>query len=695
MTPTDFYTPAQTIASLNRETVTASCFEVLLPEDVERICKILNSSPYVGIDVECDGFSPYRGGLHGIGFSNGHNGNYYIKVNDDTIRGIAEIVETLSFSVVWVGHNLKFDMKWLELYGIRLSKFEDSYLASYVADPTAKHKLSALAGEYLNRYPADFAELVSKFSDVTLISKKGGYYKEEHCQCQDCRGTGNVRGKVRVKENKHWKILEDEGNWLWVEKDGEGLGKEAVLWLEVFKGKKCGMCKGEGHKTTEVKVNPLDFLPLQDIGDYCAEDCYESVRLWYLLNSALQRNDLYPIYELERNLMPVLLKMEQQGVTIDQEKLQEVKSVLQQGVDFWVSEFNLYAPDGNPASPSQVSQTFKALGVDIESTDKAALKRIDHPLADIVLEYRKASKLLQFADELDKPVVTTNYGFTKTGRLSSSDPNLQNIPARTEEGTLIRKCFVPHTKGNKIIALDYSAFEYRIIAYFSQDPLLLECFDKGEDFHGKLAALIFGDNYTKAQRTFVKSLNYGLAYGMGANKLSRMMSCSLEEAEDLMLQHRELVPNIWGFLHNSRESAILNGYTKTLWGRKRYYCLTSPILRKLEDNVPYSYLEYLLAERKVNFDDMKLLREAMNHPIQGTNADAIKAAKVKVYDEICKLYDTKLLLTVHDELVLEVPESKADMVYTKTKEIMENIIDLGEVPVVVDGSIADSWGDAK
>lgn len=708
MKPTDFYTYAQTKASLSRETVKAIVITHFTQATVDNLLFSLSFSTHIGIDCETRGFESFIGGLHGIGLSTGDS-NYYLVVNDDTLPFIYELLCELNPIKTWVLHNAKFDMKWLELcLGIKLCTVEDTYLMSYVLNPTAKHKIGALAGEYLNRYPMDFGVLVMKHSTEALTSKSGYYYRNIAVECAECKGLKTVRGKAKVAGTKGYTIIEDCDTYLWVEKGEKDTGKELLLSHELFKPKKCPKCKGEGVIPSEEVVHPIDYLPLQEVGDYCAEDCFEALKLYFIFDTLLKANELLPIYELERNVMPVLKAMEVRGVAIDRVKLKEVQKELESDINFWGSEYALYDSIGNPASPVQAQRALASVGFRIEKTDKATLQKIqyEHPLPDIILEHRKATKLLQFATALDVARVHTSYGNAKTGRLTSSNPNLQNIPAKSATGNLIRQCFVPSSPDMGIIALDYSAFEYRIIAHLSGDALLKKCFLESKDFHGILTGMIYGYEWdfpnkkdipkeAQAQRTWIKSVNYGLAYGMGANKLSRMLQVPLEVAQQLLEDHRDLVPDIWKFLHSSRESAILNGYTKTMWGRKRFYQLNSPDLKGLTDDVPYNYLEYLMKEKRVSYEDMAQLRESMNHPIQGTNADALKQAKIEVQRKVCNLYGANLLLTVHDELVLEAYLENIDAVYRKVKEIMEGVIDLGVIPVIVEGSISTSWGLAK
>jgi DNA polymerase-1 len=292
------------------------------------------------------------------------------------------------------------------------------------------------------------------------------------------------------------------------------------------------------------------------------------------------------------------------------------------------------------------------------------------------------STYLDALDELILPETgrvhtTFNQTVTATGRLSSSDPNLQNIPIRTEEGRKIRRVFVPSCPGCKIVSADYSQIELRILAHFSQDPSLLDAFRQGQDIHTRTASLIFGvpmEEVTSYMRSGAKAVNFGIVYGISDYGLSRNIGISRQQAGEFIDSYFCKYPRVKSFMDGIVAEAREKGYVTTLLHRRRYL----PDIRSNNFNLR-SFAE----------------RTAMNTPIQGSAADIIKKAMADLYQKMRERnLRSKLLLQVHDELVFEVPDEELDIMVDFVKNYMENAIQLS-VPLTVDIKIGDSWGNTE
>jgi DNA polymerase I len=284
-----------------------------------------------------------------------------------------------------------------------------------------------------------------------------------------------------------------------------------------------------------------------------------------------------------------------------------------------------------------------------------------------------------------------NQAVTSTGRLSSSNPNLQNIPIRTEFSRQIRKAFLP-AEGWLLAAADYSQIELRILAHLSQEPVLIAAYKQNQDIHTLTAKLLFeADTVTSEQRRLGKIINFGVIYGMGAAKFGREADVKTSEAKIFIDKFYARYPGIFDYLERVKREAIAQGYVETVCGRRRYFNFESGKLRQLKGTNPDD----------VNLDDLGnlgqldagYLRAAANAPIQGSSADIIKLAMIKV-DELLQPYQAKLLLQVHDELVLEVPPDEWAELQVKIKTAMEDAIDLS-VPMVAEIGSGKNWMEAK
>jgi len=276
---------------------------------------------------------------------------------------------------------------------------------------------------------------------------------------------------------------------------------------------------------------------------------------------------------------------------------------------------------------------------------------------------------------------TYNQTVTATGRLSSSDPNLQNIPIRTELGREIRKAFVAPA-GSELIVADYSQIELRILAHLSEDPALIAAFKNGEDIHRRTASEVWGvplDKVTKEQRSAAKAINFGIAYGMGENALAESAGIPRYEARNFIDKYFLTFPKVREYLDNAKDLAYAQGYVETIFGRRRY-------LPELKSQIPY-----LRAAGE---------RMAVNAPIQGTNADAIKLAMIELHKIVAERFglhpgaEAKMILQVHDELVFEVKKGMSQMLVPIVREKMESAIQL-RVPVKVDVRVGRSWGELE
>jgi len=336
------------------------------------------------------------------------------------------------------------------------------------------------------------------------------------------------------------------------------------------------------------------------------------------------------------------------------------------------------------------------------STDHATLEKLqgDHPVIDTILEHRTLSKLKStYVDALPKLVhkdtqrihTDFNQTITSTGRLSSSNPNLQNIPIRTAFSRQIRKAFLPEP-GWLLVSADYSQIELRILAHLSQEPVLVETYRNNQDIHAVTAKLLFEkETVTPDERRLGKTINFGVIYGMGPQRFAREAGVSVAEGKEFIDRLKQRYARVFGYLEQKKRDAIAKGYVETILGRRRYFEFNSNRLRDAKGkNTP-----------KINLDEFKgigqydagLLRAAANAPIQGSSADIIKIAMVKMH-EVLQDYQARLLLQVHDELVFEVPPNEWEELQPKIRETMESAVELS-VPLVVDVSEGKNWMEAK
>ncbi|MGF1722659.1 DNA polymerase I [Vibrio kyushuensis] len=451
---------------------------------------------------------------------------------------------------------------------------------------------------------------------------------------------------------------------------------------------------GKGKK--QLTFNQID---LEQASPYAAEDADVTLRLHNRLAEQLAKDSQFKtVYEeIEMPLVPVLSRIERTGVLVDDMMLgtqsQEIAARLDElekkAYEIAEQEFNL-------SSPKQLQAIlFEKMGLPVikktpsgaASTNEEVLQELalDYPLPKLILEYRGLAKLKStYTDKLPKMInaetgrVHTSYhqAVTATGRLSSTDPNLQNIPIRNEEGRRIRQAFVaPH--GYKILAVDYSQIELRIMAHLSGDKALLEAFQQGKDIHAATAAEIIGvpiEEVSGEQRRQAKAVNFGLIYGMSAFGLAKQLGIARGEAQQYMDTYFERYPGVMQYMEDTRSAATEQGFVETIYGRRLY----------LPEIKSSNGMRRKAAERA-----------AINAPMQGTAADIIKKAMLLV-DEWIESHGegrVKLLMQVHDELVLEVEESVLGEIESKVQQLMESAADL-DVPLIAEAGHGDNWDQA-
>lgn len=449
-----------------------------------------------------------------------------------------------------------------------------------------------------------------------------------------------------------------------------------------------------GQKKDPTKIFDV---PVNELSNYSAEDADITYKLYEKLDSELKKTGIEKVaYDIEFPLVPALELMEYEGIKIDTEALQSFSKDLQILLDNYSAEiFRLAGTEFNINSPKQLQEIlFNKLNLSTGrktktgfSTDARALEylRGDHEIIELILNYRQASKLKStYADALPNMInkktgrVHTSFNQTvaATGRLSSNDPNLQNIPIRTEMGKEIRKAFVPRDKNYVILSADYSQIELRIMASICGDEALIKAFNSGEDIHRSTAALVFQvdpKDVTPDMRRKAKEVNFGILYGIGPFGLKTRLGVTQSHAKEIIDTYFSTFKNVREFMDSSVRFAQEHGYAETLMKRRRY-------LKNINSN-----------NRVVRqFEE----RVAINMPIQGTAADMIKFAMIKIHNQLKKLNTkTKMILQVHDELVFDAHKSEIDKLKPIIKNLMETSLPL-KVPVVVDIGIGDNWLDA-
>lgn len=439
-------------------------------------------------------------------------------------------------------------------------------------------------------------------------------------------------------------------------------------------------------------------VALENAVNYAAEDADVALRLENILRQQMNSAQLALYEDVEIPVEQILFEMERTGVLIDRQQLAQQSHEL--GTELLALEKQAYQLAGQPFnlnSPKQLqSILFDKMGIPTNglkktasggiSTNEVVLEKlaVDYPLPKLILQTRTLSKLKStYTDKLPQLIdpqsgrVHTTYAqaVAITGRLASNNPNLQNIPVRTEIGRRIRRSFIAPAN-NKIVSADYSQIELRIMAHLSDDATLIDSFQHNEDIHKRTAAEIFGidqDKVTSEQRRYAKTINFGLIYGMSEYGLSKSLGIEIQAAQHFISRYFSRYPGVHEYMEKIKDQAIQKGYVETLYGRRLYL----PGLQSRNGN-----------ERAAAF------RAAINAPMQGTASDLIKLAMISVHQWLKQnKLSSRLIMQVHDELVLEVPDDETTIICKTLPDIMANVAQL-KVPLIADIGMGDNWDEA-
>ncbi|MBR1445596.1 MAG: DNA polymerase I [Alloprevotella sp.] len=584
--------------------------------DARALCQTLLACERVSIDTETTSLNPLEAELVGLSFARQEGEAWYVAVpaEREAAQRMVEIFRPLyeSESIVKIGQNLKYDLNVLTSYGVEFAApMFDTMLAHYVVQPELRHNLDYLAEIYLN---------YRKIATEELIGARG----------------------------KSQQSMRD--------------------------------------------------LPPSDIRDYACEDADMALRLVPKLEAELKERGGERVFrEIEMPLMPVLARMERWGVCLDTAALSETERLFSERLQ--TIEAEIYELAGHPFLISSPRQVGEVLFGELKLSDKARRTksgqystgeevlqqlRSKHPIVQCILDHRALKKLLNtYVEVLPKLIsprtghihTSFNQAVTATGRLSSSNPNLQNIPVRGEDGREIRKAFVPEP-GCVFFSADYSQIELRIMANLSKDEHLISAFQQGDDIHAATAARIFGKPLgavSRDERRKAKTANFGIIYGISAFGLAERMDVPRSEAKALIDSYFQTYPGVRRFIDEAVEQARQRGYIETLFGRRRYL----PDINS-RNAVVRGYAE----------------RNAVNAPIQGTAADIIKIAMIRIDQRLrAEGLHAKMILQVHDELNFSVPQAELEAVRRLVVEEMQNACQLS-VPLLADCGEGLNWLEA-
>ena len=585
-------------------------------EDAHKLFDFFITKQILCLDTETTSINPIDAELVGLSFSVEEGKAFYVAIPAERKKAerIVNIFKPLyeSTKILKIGQNIKYDMEVLMNYGVRLAApMFDTMLAHYVLQPEQKHNMDILAETLLNYQTIHIDELIGP--------------------------------------------------------------------------------KGKSQK------NMRDISPA-DICDYAAEDADITLRLYNVLKPRLKEADVEDLfYNIEMPLVPVLAEMEMNGVLLDTNALAETSKVFTDRMT--QIEKNIYELAGhqfNIASPKQVGEVLfgemkivdkpkkTKTGQYVTSEEVLQQLRSKAPIVDHILEHRGLKKLLgTYVDALPKLInphtghihTSFNQAVTATGRLSSSDPNLQNIPVRGEDGKEIRKCFIPEP-GCLFFSADYSQIELRVMAHLSGDKNMIEAFREGYDIHAATAARIYKEDIndvTRDQRTKAKRANFGIIYGITVFGLAERLEISRDEAKQLIDGYFETFPQVHDYMEKAKQLAREHGYAETFFHRRRY----------LPDITSHNATVRNFAERN-----------AINAPIQGSAADIIKIAMIRIYERFRREgIKSKMILQVHDELNFSVLPEEKEQVEKIVLEEMQNAYPL-HVPLVADSGWGNNWLEA-
>jgi DNA polymerase-1 len=586
-------------------------------EAVKELLEYLLLQKEVCFDTETTSLNAMEAELVGLSFAYLSGEAYYIPCPEDQKETEAILEELKPFfeneSILKIGQNIKYDLLVLKNYGIEVKgALYDTMLAHYLIEPEGKHGMDVLAEQYLNYKPVSITE---------LIGKKG-------------KNQGNMRD-----------VDEDT------------------------------------------------------VTAYAAEDADITLRLKEKFDPTLKENELEKLfYEVENPLIPVLTDMEFEGVRIDTDSLAELsKSLETESQEIEKRVYELAGVKFNLASPKQLGDVlFEKLKLDPKAkktktgqyaTGEEILSKLagENEIARAILDYRQMVKLKStYVDALPTMInektgrihTTYNQFVAATGRLSSINPNLQNIPIRTDRGREIRKAFVPRDENHVLLAADYSQIELRIMAAFSKDESMIEAFKNGRDIHATTAAKIFQvplEEVTSDMRRKAKTANFGIIYGISAFGLSQRLSIPRGEAKEIIDAYFKEFPAVKAYMDGVIEKARTDEFVETILGRRRY----------LRDINSRNQTMRGFAERN-----------AINAPIQGSAADLIKVAMIRVHDWMKKeKLKSKMILQVHDELVFDAHRDEVELLKKEVPKLMSEAIDL-PVPIEVEVGLGNDWLEA-
>jgi DNA polymerase I len=588
-------------------------------EAIKSLVKKLSVEKEISFDTETTHIDPNEAELVGLSFSFKKNEGYYVPCPPDqqeTKKILQHFIPVFNDeSKLWIGQNIKYDLIMLKWYGIEVKgKLFDTMLAHYVIESEGRRNMDLLSAQYLGYVPVSITE---------LIGKKG-------------KGQGNMR---------------------------------------------------------DVEV--------EDAKEYAAEDADITLQLKEAFSPLLKEKEVEKVFQkVEIPLLNVLKDMEFEGVNVDTGFLTHYSTELEAQAK--KSEESVYQQAGirfNLASPKQLGEVLfnkMQIGTTIKKTkggqhatgEDVLLKLSkENPIVEDILNFRELTKLKStYVDALPQLInkktgrVHTNYGqaIAVTGRLSSNNPNLQNIPIRTARGREIRKAFIPRDKDHVIISADYSQIELRIVAGISGDPAMGEAFRLRKDIHTATAAKVFNvkeEEVTKEMRYRAKSVNFGIIYGQSAFGLAENIGVSRTEAKEIIDAYKKEFANIQKYMDETIQFCKTNGYVETIMGRKRW----------LKDINSSNWTVRGFAERN-----------AINSPIQGTAADMIKLAMIDVHREFQKHhFKSKMILQVHDELVFDAHKSEVEIIKPIILNSMKNAMMLpNDVPVEAELGVGDNWLEA-
>jgi DNA polymerase I len=610
-------TPVDLLTDNNIKNVEHQYYLIDDKKKLETLVEVLKSLSVFCFDTETTSLDANDTELVGISFSWKSKEAWYVPCPADQ-KETGNILEMLkpvfeNAEISKVGQNIKFDALVLKWYGIEVKGFfADTMLAHYLLEPELRHNMDYLAETYLNYKPV---------SIESLIGKKG------------------------------------------------------------------------------VNQGSMRDVQVEDVAAYAGEDADVTWQLWQILKLELEKQELTELYNaVEEPLISVLTNMEFHGIRVDVEFLADYSQKLEK--ELLETEKQIYQAAGvrfNIASPKQVGEVlFDRLQVKYRwrktksgqystSEEKLQELRHEHVVIDMILNHRELAKLKStYIDALPRMVnrksnrvhSSFNQALASTGRLSSQNPNLQNIPIRTERGRLIRKAFVP-AEGNILLAADYSQIELRLIAHMSNEEAMLEAFRLEKDIHRATAALVFNTPYeevTAEERRRAKTVNFSIIYGAGATNLSQQLNISRSEAKALIEQYFASYTGLKKYMEDTVAFARKHGYVKTILGRKRH----------LRDINSRNSMMSSQAERM-----------AINSPVQGSAADMIKLAMIRLHKAMqAHKMASKLILQVHDELVLDVVPEELEKLKPMITEAMRDALPGLNVPIVVDIGTGAHWLDA-